>query len=475
MGGGEREEPTVEREKDGGERQRHGGGSKRDRMSEPLQGAWRFWVDRGGTFTDLVGLRPDGILVTGKVLSADPLHPDDASVRGIRQLLGLPETAPLPSDLLAEVRMGTTVGTNALLERRGEPTLLAVTRGFADALRIGYQDRPDIFALRVVLPEPLNAGVVEIDERVRADGTVERAVDEEAVRAALRAARTAGLTAVAVALVHGYRYPAHERIVGRLAREEGFTQVSLSHETIPLMKLVGRAETAVVDAYLSPILMRYIDAVGAALGAGGSGGNATVGEAGGGAEPQGAPAGPRLLFMQSHGGLTDARRFRGKDCVLSGPAGGIVGAVETSRRAGFERIVSFDMGGTSTDVAHYAGAYERSLESTIGGVRLRSPMLRIHTVAAGGGSICAFEDGRYRVGPRSAGADPGPACYGRGGTEPATTDAHIVIGTIRPGAFLGGRMQLDGESDEVVCQAVGRGRAQAAGSHRRSRLLQPFA
>jgi 5-oxoprolinase (ATP-hydrolysing) len=299
------------------------------------QGGWRFWVDRGGTFTDLVGLRPDGTRVTHKLLSADPLHPEDAAVRGIRELLGLPHGADIPAGQLAEVRMGTTVGTNALLERRGEPTLLAITRGFADALRIGYQDRPDIFALQVLLPSPLCAQVVEIDERVRVDGTVEQPIDEEAVRAAQRAARTAGISAVAVALMHGYRHPKHERIVGRLARAEGFTQVSLSHETIPLMKLVSRAETTVVDAYLSPILRSYVESVSSALGA------------------------TRLFFMQSHGGLTGARGFRGKDCVLSGPAGGIVGAVETCRRAGFTRIVTFDMGGTSTDVAHCAGAYER--------------------------------------------------------------------------------------------------------------------
>jgi len=428
---------------------------------------WRFWIDRGGTFTDLVAVRPDGSPVTHKLLSDDPLHGEDATLLGIRHLMGLPPGAPIPGAAIAEVRMGTTVGTNALLERRGEPTALAVTRGFADALRIGYQDRPDIFALRIELPELLHERVIEIDERVRADGTVERPLDEEAARAAFAAARAAGLRSIAIALMHGYRHPRHEERLGRIARELGFTQISLSHETIPLVKLVGRAETTVVDAYLSPILRRYVDTIAADLGAktddgvtAGGGAPSTRGTpaeadlrataaAGGGAPSDGGAASddgaasgvaatpshaPRLFFMQSHGGLTDARGFRGKDSILSGPAGGIVGAVETCRGAGYDRIVTFDMGGTSTDVAHYAGSYERSLESTVAGVRLRSPMLRIHTVAAGGGSVCTFTDGRYRVGPRSAGADPGPACYRRGG--PLTvTDCNVVVGKIRPEHF----------------------------------------
>jgi len=404
------------------------------RPPPPSRGSWRFWVDRGGTFTDLVALRPDGTLVTHKLLSDDPTQDVDAALLGIRRLMGAPGDTgigggsdPLSGAAIAEVRMGTTVGTNALLERGGEPTVLAITRGFADALRIGYQDRPDIFALEVELPEPLHERVIEIDERVRADGTVELPLDEEAAREALGAARAAGLRSVAVALMHGYRYPEHELRLAELARELGFIQVSLSHETIPLVKLVGRAETTVVDAYLSPILRRYVDTIAADLGA-------QAGTWQEGAEPPREGAAPRLFFMQSHGGLTDAATFRGKDSILSGPAGGIVGAVETCRRAGHEELVTFDMGGTSTDVAHYAGAYERSLESTVGGVRLRSPMLRIHTVAAGGGSICRFAEGRYRVGPRSAGADPGPACYRRGG--PLTvTDCNVVVGKIRPEHF----------------------------------------
>ena len=380
---------------------------------------WRFWIDRGGTFTDVVARRPDGTLAVRKLLSADPRYVD-AAVQGVRDLLGLHAGDPLPAGTVAEVRMGTTVATNALLERRGEPTVLVTTRGFRDALRIGYQDRPDIFALDIRLPAPACERVVEVDERVGADGGVVRALDEEGARRALHEARAAGFSSVAVAFMHGYRYPEHERRVAELAREAGFTQVSASHETAPLMKLVSRGETTVVDAYLSPILRRYVDAVAAELGAAPG--------------PSGSHPGVRLRFMQSHGGLTDAALFRGKDSILSGPAGGIVGAVHTARRAGFDRLVTFDMGGTSTDVAHYAGEYERSFESVVGGVRLRAPMLRIHTVAAGGGSVCAFEDGRYRVGPRSAGADPGPACYGRGGPL-AVTDCNLLVGKLQPSFF----------------------------------------
>ena len=380
---------------------------------------WRFWIDRGGTFTDVVARLPDGTLAVRKLLSADPRYAD-AAVRGVRDLLGLGGGDPLPAGAVTEVRMGTTVATNALLERRGEPTVLVTTRGFRDALRIGYQDRPDIFALDIRLPAPACERVVEVDERVGADGGVVRALDEEGARRALREARAAGFSSVAVAFMHGYRYPEHERRVAALAREAGFTQVSASHEASPLMKLVSRGETTVVDAYLSPILRRYVDGVAADLGAAPG--------------PSGARPGVRLRFMQSHGGLTGAELFRGKDSILSGPAGGIVGAVHTARRAGFDRLVTFDMGGTSTDVAHYAGEYERSFESVVGGVRLRAPMLRIHTVAAGGGSVCAFEDGRYRVGPRSAGADPGPACYGRGG--PLTvTDCNLLAGKLQPSFF----------------------------------------
>ena len=306
--------------------------------------------------------------------------------------------------------MGTTVATNALLERRGEPTLLAITRGLGDALRIGYQHRPDIFARRIVLPELLYAEVVEIDERLRADGTVERPLDLPRAQGDLAAAFDRGFRALAIVLVHGYRHHAHEAALAELAREIGFSQVSVSHEVSPLMKLVGRGDTTVVDAYLSPILRRYVDRVAGALGD------------------------VRLMFMQSSGGLVDAHMFQGKDAILSGPAGGIVGGVRVSALAGFERIITFDMGGTSTDVAHYAGEYERSFESEVAGVRMRAPMMAIHTVAAGGGSILVFDGARFRVGPESAGANPGPACYRKGG--PLTvTDANLMVGKLHPRFF----------------------------------------
>jgi 5-oxoprolinase (ATP-hydrolysing) len=371
---------------------------------------WRFWIDRGGTFTDVVAQLPGGGLLTHKLLSEDRARYEDAAVEGVRRLLDLQGDEPVPAELVADVRMGTTVATNALLERVGTPTLYVTTRGFGDALRIGYQDRPDIFALDIRLPAPAYARVLEVDERVGADGAVVLALDEEGARRGLEEARRAGLDAAAVVFVHGHAYPEHERRVAELARAAGFSQVSVSHDTSPLMKLVGRGETTVVDAYLSPILRRYVEGVAAQLGD------------------------VPLRFMQSHGGLTDATLFRGKDAILSGPAGGVVGAVAVSRRAGFDMVIGFDMGGTSTDVSHCAGELERSYESVVGGVRLRSPMLRIHTVAAGGGSVCAFEDGRYRVGPRSAGADPGPACYGKGG--PLTvTDCNVVAGKLRPAFF----------------------------------------
>ena len=395
---------------------------------------WRFWIDRGGTFTDVVARRPDGTVTTRKLLSEDPGRYEDPAVEGVRDLLGLKSGDAIPGELVAEVRMGTTVATNALLERRGEPTLLVTTRGFGDALRIGYQDRPDIFALGIRLPRPVYDRVLEVDERVGADGAVVVPLDQDGARRGLDEARRAGYRAVAVALMHGYRYPEHERRVAQLARAAGFSQVSVSHEISPLMKLVGRGETTVVDAYLSLILRRYVDGVARQLG------------------------GVRLRFMQSHGGLTDAHLFRGKDSILSGPAGGIVGAVETCRRAGFERLVTFDMGGTSTDVAHYAGEFERSYESVVGGVRLRAPMLRIHTVAAGGGSVCAFEDGRYRVGPRSAGADPGPACYGKAGPL-AVTDCNVVVGKLQPWFFprvfgADGAGSIDAEAAREALAAV---------------------
>ena len=329
---------------------------------------------------------------------------------GIRGLLGVPAGQPIPAARIGSVRLGTTVATNALLERRGEPTVLVITRGFRDALRIGYQNRPRIFARQIILPELLYHRVIEVTERVSAHGEVVEPLDEEAAARDLRAAYADGLRAVAVVCLHGYRYPAHEARIGEIARDIGFTQVSESHATSPLMKLVSRGDTTVVDAYLSPILSRYVDHVTAEL--------------------NGTP----VLFMQSNGGLADAHRFRGKDSILSGPAGGIVGMARTAAAAGYRRVIGFDMGGTSTDVSHYAGEFERQYETEVAGVRMRAPMLSIHTVAAGGGSILAFDGSRYRVGPDSAGADPGPACYRRGG--PLTvTDANVMLGRVQPGSF----------------------------------------
>ncbi|HJT07913.1 MAG TPA: hydantoinase/oxoprolinase family protein, partial [Stellaceae bacterium] len=351
---------------------------------------WQFWIDRGGTFTDVVARRPDGALVTHKLLSDNAGRYDDAALQAVRELLRIPPGADIPGDAIDAVKMGTTVATNALLERKGDRTLLVITRGFGDALRIGYQNRPKLFARHIVLPEQLYEQVVEVAERVTADGEVLTPIDLTRLGADLKAAHAAGIRAAAIVFLHGYRYPEHERQAADLARELGFTQVSVSHEVSPLMKLVSRGDTTVVDAYLSPILRRYVDRVAGQLGQ------------------------TRLLFMQSNGGLADARRFQGKDAILSGPAGGIVGAVRTAQMGGFDKIIGFDMGGTSTDVSHYAGEYERSFETLVAGVRMRAPMMNIHTVAAGGGSICAFDGARYRVGPESAGANPGPACYRRG-------------------------------------------------------------
>jgi 5-oxoprolinase (ATP-hydrolysing) len=371
---------------------------------------WQFWIDRGGTFTDIVARRPDGALVTQKLLSEAPGRYRDAAIRGIRDLLDLGPDEAIPADRIDAVKMGTTVATNALLERKGERTLLVVTKGFRDALRIGYQNRPDIFARHIALPDMLYARVVEVEERVTAEGEVLRVPDLDRVRADLGAARVEGIDAVAILFMHAYRFPAHERAVADLARAMGFGQVSTSHEVSPLMKLVGRGDTTVADAYLSPILARYVDDVAREL--------------------RGVP----LYFMQSNGGLTDARRFHGKDAILSGPAGGVVGAAQSAARAGQTKIIAFDMGGTSTDVSHYAGEYERSFETEIAGVRFRAPMLRINTVAAGGGSICRFDGARLRVGPQSAGANPGPACYRRGG--PLTvTDANLLLGRIQAEFF----------------------------------------
>ncbi|MFD1106485.1 hydantoinase B/oxoprolinase family protein [Sphingobium olei] len=368
---------------------------------------WHFWIDRGGTFTDVVARDPRGRLHCAKLLSSDPERYADAAVEAVRRLTGA-KAGPIPPSSL---RIGTTIATNALLERKGEPVLLATTRGFRDAIRIGTQERPELFARAIRVAEPLHADVVEIDERVTADGTVRLPLDEDAARAALQGAYNRGLRAVAVALMHGYRHPDHERRVGGIAAEIGFTQISLSHEVAPLIKLIGRGDTSLADAYLSPVLRAYVGGLRRALGEGAD-----------------------MLFMQSNGGLTDGSLFRGKDAVLSGPAGGIVGLARTSAQAGFDRVIGFDMGGTSTDVSHYAGAYERDNEAKIAGVRLRAPMMRIHTIAAGGGSVCAFQDGRFRVGPDSAGAVPGPACYRRGG--PLTiTDCNLVLGKIQPAFF----------------------------------------
>jgi 5-oxoprolinase (ATP-hydrolysing) len=393
---------------------------------------WEFWIDRGGTFTDIVARRPDGRLVAHKLLSENPERYRDAAVHGIRELLGLPPDAAIPAGTIAAVKMGTTVATNALLERKGERTVLAITRGFGDALRIGYQHRPKLFARRIDLPPLLYERVVEVDERIGAQGDVVRPLDLAGVEAALRDARAAGIRAVAIVLMHGYRYPRHEARVAELARAMGFAQVSVSHEVSPLMKLVSRGDTTVVDAYLSPILRRYVSEVEAALNADGAPAAAPPVAA----ERRGpAAAGAiRLQFMQSSGGLTDAHLFQGKDAILSGPAGGVVGAVEVSRLAGFERIIGFDMGGTSTDVTHWAGEYERAFVTEVAGVRLRAPMMRIHTVAAGGGSICTFDGARFRVGPESAGANPGPASYRRGG--PLTvTDCNVMVGKLDPELF----------------------------------------
>jgi len=374
------------------------------------QGLWEFWIDRGGTFTDIVGRRPDGVLVSAKLLSENPEQYEDAGVYGIRQLLGLKDGESVPSDRVAVVRMGTTVATNALLERKGAQVLLLVTRGFRDGLRIAYQNRPRLFDLEIVLPDMLYEHVTEVDERIGADGKVVTPLDERGVRAALLAARERGLTSVAIAFMHGYLNQAHEEHVAALAREAGFAQVSVSHRVSPLIRFVARGDTTVVDAYLSPVLRAYVDRVASAL------------------------PGVRLQFMQSNGGLTDARSFQGKDAVLSGPAGGIVGMAHVSRAAGFERAIGFDMGGTSTDVSHFAGEFERSFDTMVAGVRLRAPMMSIHTVAAGGGSILRFDGARLRVGPESAGANPGPACYRRGG--PLTvTDANVLLGRIQPRFF----------------------------------------
>ena len=379
-------------------------------MTRQAGQGWRFWIDRGGTFTDVVARRPDGRLETLKLLSEAPARYADAGLEGMRRLLGLPHTDALADAPIEAVRMGTTVATNALLERRGEPTVLVVTRGLGDVLRIGTQQRPELFALDIRLPPPLHAEVIEADERLAADGAVLQPLDEAALAAALADARARGFKAAAIVLLHGYRFPQHELAAARLARAAGFAQVSVSHEVSPLPRIVPRGDTTVADAYLSPVLDRYVGRLRQPLG------------------------GQRLLFMQSNGGLAEAGRFRGRDSVLSGPAGGVVGVAAAGRAAGIERLIGFDMGGTSTDVCLYEGEFERSHDNRVAGVRLQAPMLRIHTVAAGGGSILEYRDGRFQVGPASAGAAPGPACYGLGG--PATvTDANLLLGRLQPEAL----------------------------------------
>src|SRR6266480_3041580 len=377
-----------------------------ERMAENERQRWEFWIDRGGTFTDVIGRRPDGTLVAHKLLSDNPEAYRDAAVQGIRDLLGLAAGEPIPQGRIGAVKMGTTVATNALLERKGERTLLVTTRGFRDALKIGYQARPKIFARNIVKPDVLYERVVEIDERVRADGTVEREPDLAEARAALE-------------------------------RELGFPQVSASHEISPLIKLVGRGDTSVVDAYLSPIIARYVAQVANEL--------------------DSERSGARLMFMMSSGGLTAADLFHGKDAILSGPAGGVVGMAETGRAAGFERLIGFDMGGTSTDVSHFDGEYERAFETEVAGVRMRAPMMLIHTVAAGGGSVLHFDGARQRVGPASAGANPGPKSYRRGG--PLTvTDANVMVGKLMPEFFpriFGAEQKLPLDAD-AVCEAFAR-------------------
>src|SRR5215813_5739316 len=402
------------------------------RTAMQTDSSWDFWIDRGGTFTDVIGRRPDGALVAHKLLSDNPEAYGDAAVQGIRDLIGVRAGESIPQGIIGSVKMGTTVATNALLERKGERTLLLITKGFRDALKIGYQARPKMFARHIIKPQMLYERVVEVDERVRADGTVEKEPDLVAVRAELSAALAAGIKAVAIVFMHAYRYCEHEQRVAALARELGFPQVSVSHEVSPLIKLVGRGDTTVVDAYLSPIIRRYVAQVAGEMGTGVSNESATAfppplwgrDREGGKPHTQGSatphPTPPpqggreqaaasgeslhereaaRLMFMMSSGGLTAADLFQGKDAILSGPAGGVVGMAETGRAAGFEQLIGFDMGGTSTDVSHFDGTYERAFETEVAGVRMRAPMMLIHTVAAGGGSILHFDGARFRVGP----------------------------------------------------------------------------
>ena len=371
---------------------------------------WQFYIDRGGTFTDIVARTPQDKIIVHKLLSENPEQYQDASIQGIRDILNIGKNEPISTEQIEVVKMGTTVATNALLERKGDRVVLLITRGFKDALRIGYQNRPDIFAREIILASMLYESVIEVDERYDAQGNELKSVDRQQVRQDLQAAYDTGIQCCAIVLMHSYRYPQHELQVAEIAKEIGFTQISISHQVSPLMKLVSRGDTTVVDAYLTPILRRYVDRVASQL------------------------PNVQLMFMKSDGGLVSADKFQGKDSILSGPAGGIVGAVQTSKRSGFDKIVTFDMGGTSTDVAHYAGEYERQLDSEIAGARMRIPVLAINTIAAGGGSILSFDGISYRVGPESGGANPGPACYRRGG-ELTVTDANVMLGKIHPQYF----------------------------------------
>ncbi|MBD9444061.1 hydantoinase B/oxoprolinase family protein [Rhizobium sp. RHZ01] len=421
-------------------------------------GAWDFWIDRGGTFTDIIGRAPDGSLHPRKLLSENPESYRDAAIHGIRGLLGLGPTEQIPSDRIGDIRMGTTVATNALLERKGDRVLLLITKGFRDALRIAYQARPDIFAKEIILPEQLYEQVVEVHERVRVDGSIEVPLETSAVEQAIARARIDGIDAVAIVFMHSYKYPQHEKVVADLCRAAGFKQISVSHEVSPLLKLIGRGDTTVVDAYLSPILSRYVQQVASELGV-----------------EQAGKTSPRLNFMMSSGGLTAAHMFQGKDALLSGPAGGVVGMVETAKLAGFHKVIGFDMGGTSTDVAHYDGEYERVFDTEVAGVRVRAPMMRIHTVAAGGGSILHFETGRFRVGPDSAGANPGPACYRRGG-ELAVTDANVMLGKLQPDLFpaIFGPAQNEPLDTEAVREKFEAMSAQAASGHSPESVAEGF-
>src|SRR3954470_19502211 len=408
--------------------------------------SWQFWIDRGGTFTDIVARHPDGALSTHKLLSENPERYRDAAIAGIKSVLGIPLGAPVPPGTVEAVKMGTTVATNALLERKGERTLLLINRGFADALRIGNQARPRLFDLKITLPTLLYERGVEVAGRIAIDGEEVEGLNEAAARAALQQARSDGLQACAIALIHAWKYPEHEKRLAAIAREVGFTQVSASHEVSPLLRLIPRGDTTVVDAYLSPILRRYVDQVASEL------------------------HGVRLYFMQSNGGLTEASQFQGKDAILSGPAGGIVGAARTAGMAGLDQIIGFDMGGTSTDVALYAGQFERAFETEVAGVRMRAPMMAINTVAAGGGSVLHFDGARFRVGPDSAGANPGPASYRRGG--PLTvTDANVCVGKIQPAHFPaifgpGGNQPLDATTVHARFREMAEEVTRATGEHR---------